>query len=102
MGVLTGYARKLALMSNVISLTGNIPHGEPNQDIIEDLERLLEEAKSGELRGLVYGVVRKNGHLGNGFSASGDEIIKLVASAALASHRLNNYAQCPLTDYDED
>lgn len=44
----------------VISLKGGPLPGKPNPDIIASLERLLEQAKAGDLIGLAYATVRTN------------------------------------------
>lgn len=41
---------------NVVAFGHTIPPGEPNPDIVADLERLLAQAKNGELRGFAYAV----------------------------------------------
>jgi hypothetical protein len=41
-------------MSKVVAFRDTILVGDPNPEIIEILEKLLEDARSGELRGIAY------------------------------------------------
>ncbi len=41
--------------------------GQPHQDLVEDLERLLDDAKSGHLRGLAYATVMVDNSKGTGW-----------------------------------
>jgi mevalonate pyrophosphate decarboxylase len=47
-------------MANVFSLRGDaiVQQHEADPDIVEKLERLLEEARSGALRGIAFAIVR--------------------------------------------
>lgn len=73
-------------MSKVIAFKYNTIPGEPNKDIIEDLERLLAEAKAGQLEAIAYCTVRQ-GALGTGW-VGGSGTRSAVSSAILMlSHR---------------
>ena len=41
-------------MSVVVAFKNTVIIGDPNPDLVETLERLLDSAKSGELRGIAY------------------------------------------------
>lgn len=43
-------------MAEVATLFGGAPRGQPDPDIIERIEELLEEAKAGEISGIAYAV----------------------------------------------
>jgi hypothetical protein len=50
------------MSDNVISLRGNftVPSAEPNSTVIEELERLLEAARAGEILGVAGAYVHRD------------------------------------------
>jgi hypothetical protein len=53
-------------MANVVGLFGDVPSGEPVDSCVECLRDLLAQAESGELVGIAYGAVSRNGQGQNG------------------------------------
>ena len=50
----------------------------PNQDVIERLEELLDQAKSGELRGIVYATRTTGNRTGSGWANIDDGVMALI------------------------
>ena len=73
-------------MTKVVAIYGNTVPGEPNADMITDLERMLEEAKSGELQAIAYCTVRE-GHKGTGWVGNSGTRDSIAAAIAMLSHR---------------
>ena len=72
-------------MSNVLAFRDSIPPGQPNQDLIDTLERLLAEAKSGDLRALAIATVREGNITGTGWDGS-DGTRHPLSSAIMMLH----------------
>ena len=64
------------MSENVISLRGHFtpPSAEPNTTVIEELERLLEAAKAGEILGLAGAYIHK------------DKVVSYSYAGAVASY----------------
>jgi hypothetical protein len=56
------------MTAEVISLRGDARDGEPDEEIVERLEGLLAEAKSGQLTGMAYAVTRPGDSVGTGWA----------------------------------
>ena len=56
-------------MADVLAFRDGALPGEPDQGVIEEIERLLEEAKSGELRAFAFATVLPN-RLGTGWAGA--------------------------------
>lgn len=74
-------------MGDVLTFGKTVLPGEANPDIVEILEKLLEEAKSGELRGLAYCTVKLNNVLGTGWAGSDGTRYLLGAATGMLAHR---------------
>lgn len=61
--------------------------GEPFGDLVTDLERLLADAKSGELRALAYAAIRKNEEIGTGWTGDHGTRNPLGLGILLLHHR---------------
>ena len=73
-------------MTNIVAIYGNTVPGEPNQDMIDDLDRMLGEAKSGELQAIAYCTVR-DGHKSTGWVGNSGTSDSIAAAIAMLSHR---------------
>jgi hypothetical protein len=62
--------REAEVSGNVVSLHGNFTPepAEPNGTVVEELERLLEAARSGEIVGMAGSFVRKDGVVSYSFA----------------------------------
>lgn len=74
-------------MSKVVPFSGSIVPGEPDPDIIEVVEDLLDEAKSGKLRGIAFGAVKTGNALSTGWVGSDGTRDSLSTSVTLLHHR---------------
>lgn len=85
-------------MGNVVALNhdASFDYGDPDADVVEKLEWLLAEAKSGNLRGLVYGAVSQERSLIFGYTGR-TESHCMVAVAAKAFH---NVMDADAADWD--
>ncbi|VFU07299.1 conserved hypothetical protein [Methylocella tundrae] len=72
------------MSENVISLRGQFtpPSSEPNATVIEELERLLEAARSGEILGLAGAYVHK------------DKVVSYSYAGAVASYGMLGGLDC--------
>lgn len=59
--------RGVEVVNNVKSFKGATPLGQPDPNVVAKLEELLDEAKSGMLRGILFGVTRGNNTLHQGW-----------------------------------
>ena len=57
-------------MTNVVSLKGATPLGEPVPNVVEILEELLEKARSGNLTAIAYVSVTTGNIVGHGWEKS--------------------------------
>ena len=76
-----------AEMTNVIAFKDSIPPGEPNPDMVETLEGLLADAKSGVLRGIAYATVREGDITGTGWDGSDGSKHWLSSAIMMMHHR---------------
>ena len=56
------------MAAEVVSLHGDVREGDPDPEIVEKLETLLEEARAGQLTGLAYAVTRPGGAVGTAWT----------------------------------
>lgn len=82
-------------MSNVVAFGKSVPPGEPHADLVQTLEELLEEAKSGELRGLAYCTVRVNSVVGTGWDGADGTRYPLGAALLILHNRYAAALQDP-------
>ena len=72
-------------MSKVVQLPGTWPTtsaDEPCEHVIERLEELLAEARSGALRGLVYGAIRRDRQVAANWVSADCDSNDLLAAAS--------------------
>lgn len=75
-------------MTNIIRLDGNPDvRVAPHPDLVEKLEDLLERARAGQIRGVVFGVASADGTIGTGWSHDGSCHLALTAAAGALFHR---------------
>lgn len=72
---------------SVVAFKNSIPPGQPNPDMVAEVERLLERAKSGELRGLAYATFATGDITGTGWVGSDGSRHPLSSAIAMLSHR---------------
>lgn len=65
---------------------GRVP-GAPSTGIIEDLERLLSEARSGRLVGLAYATANEDGKQGTGWAGEAGSRHPLGTAIMMLNHR---------------
>jgi hypothetical protein len=63
--------------------------GEPNQEIIDLLERVLEEARAGKIEGIAIATVEFPSRMGSMWNA-GPSWLKLLGSVTALQHALVN------------
>ncbi len=73
-------------MSKVVAFKDNTIPGEPNQDIIDELERLLSEAMSGQLEAIAYSTVRQ-GAIGTGWAGGSGTRGNISSAILMLSYR---------------
>lgn len=61
--------------------------GEPDTDIIDKLERLLERAKSGDIRAFAYAVVQRQNVLATGWEGTAGTRCTLASSVGILNAR---------------
>lgn len=71
----------------VIAFKDTIPAGEPNPDIVETLEQLLADAKSGDLRAIAYATCRIGNVTGTGWEGSDGTRNPIAAAIMILGHR---------------
>ena len=65
-----------------------------NSDLISSLERLLAEAKTGEIQSIVYALSFENGCTGNGWINSGHNVMALIGEMdVLKLELINNFVE---------
>lgn len=74
-------------MGNVFSIGGATPPGQPVEDIVELLERLLEEAKAGDIRGIAYAISLNNGCKATGWEEADGSRDPLCTAIGILQHR---------------
>lgn len=72
-------------MNKVVPFSGVIVPGEADPDIIDLMEEMLEDAKSGQLRGIAFATVRMGNVLGSGWVGSDRD--SMATSVMLLHHR---------------
>jgi hypothetical protein len=76
-------------VNKIVSLRGDIPPGEVNEDVISMLERYLERARSGEVTSVAIGIVHSNAtRIGTEWSAAIGESFMLIAAVATLNARI--------------
>ena len=65
---------------------GRIP-GEPSAIVIETLERLLADARRGEVIGFAYAIVRPNGEQATGWDGEGGSRHTVASAIMMLNHR---------------
>lgn len=85
-------------MSEIVAFKGNTVPGEPNKDIIADLEQLLSEAKAGQISAIAYCTVRQ-GTIGTGWAGGSGTRGDMSSAILMLSHR---YAGALLMGLDHD
>jgi hypothetical protein len=80
-------------MGEVVSLGGEPIHGEPNGDLVQTLEGLLEDARSGKLRALAYCTVRNTDLIGTGWDGSSGTRYPLGSAILILQSRYANGLQ---------
>lgn len=73
-------------MSEIVSLRGAAIPGnqEPQENVVEMLERYLAKAKDGQVRGIVFGIVEANGDYITGWKGDAEATVMLAAASLLA------------------
>lgn len=65
----------------------NIKDMKPNKNLIDSLERLLKEAKAGELRSITYAIAYEDATVTNGWAIDRRSIMRLLlAEMVIAQH----------------
>ena len=72
---------------SVVPFGNSILPGEPNLELVETLQFLLDDAKSGRLRAIAYAVVREGNHLATGWDGSDGTRNALGMTIMLLQHR---------------
>lgn len=76
--------------NNVVSLHGSaLPTPKRDPEVIQWLENMLAEARGGGIKGVVYGLVRPEGHIATGWVGKAKSH-EMVAATSLLSHRVNH------------
>jgi hypothetical protein len=74
-------------VTNVVELKpGCIPDA-PFEDLVEELRKLLADAESGDLRGIVYAAVRSDGIKRTGWAAAAGTRDALATALMVLQHR---------------
>ena len=76
-------------MSNIIPLQGSIIPGQPNPDIVEELESLLAAARSGDLLAFAFCTVYAD-EKGSGWAGNGGTRDSIHAAIAMLHHRFTS------------
>lgn len=74
-------------MTTVVAFRDTVLVGEPNPEIVETLERLLEEAMSGELRGIAYAACKVGDVTATGWNGSDGSRHPLSTAIAVLNSR---------------
>ncbi len=76
------------MSAEVHRLTDLAPAQEPDKEIIERIEELLESAKRGEVIGFGYLIVRPNHHIGTGWKGGSSTMHEMLAGATALQARI--------------
>lgn len=71
----------------VVAFKNSILPGEANPDMVATIERLLEQAKSGELRGFAYATFAIGDITGTGWEGSDGSRHPISSAIAMLQHR---------------
>ena len=71
----------------VIPFRDNIPPGAANPDMVKTLERLLDEAKRGEIIGFAYATALPNDSQGSGWEGTAAASHQLLTAVTMLHHR---------------
>ena len=74
-------------MSNIVAFKDTILAGDPCPEIVETLERLLAEAKSGDLRGIAYAACKIGDVTATGWDGADGARHPLSTAIAVLSSR---------------
>lgn len=74
-------------MAEIKTIHGGRTPGQPSKNIIETLESLLDEARSGSLIGIAYATVRENGAQGTGWEGESGSRHTLGTAMMMLQHR---------------
>lgn len=77
-------------MTNVVRFGNETLPDEPDEEIIATLEKLLEDARSGELRAIAYGTIRRNSVVGTGWAGVAGTRFPLGAVIGMLSTRYHS------------
>jgi len=83
-------------MTNVVSLKGATPLGEPVPNVVEILEELLEKARSGNLTAIAYVAITTGNIAAQGWEK---EEADTCGAATATSHALGNGILCLMHRY---
>lgn len=72
---------------SVVSIHGHSIPGEPEPGVVEDLERLLQEAKDGSLTAVAYAAVKASGAQATGWAGGSGTRHPLGTAIMMLSHR---------------
>lgn len=73
-------------MSKVVAIHGHTIKGAPNPDVIEELERLLEDARRGDLEAIAYCTVYPDSK-GTGWAGGSGTRDAVAAAIMMLQHR---------------
>lgn len=75
------------MVASISTIHGGRAPDEPSADIVNELERLLDEAKSGRLIGIAYATYSQQGVQGTGWSGEAGTRHPLGTAIMMLSHR---------------
>lgn len=86
------------MSDNIVALRSGLALAQPSEDVIECLERLLEKARSGEIRAIAYATVvdptgsgnPANVSLSTGWDSAYEMKFMTAAAIGLLGHRYND------------
>ncbi|MEJ8571230.1 hypothetical protein [Microbaculum marinum] len=74
-------------MADISTIHGGTVPGEPDADVIEDLERLLAQARRGSLTGFAYAAIHLDGTKATGWSGVAGTRDPLAAGISILQAR---------------
>lgn len=78
------------MTDNIVKLTDRLLPGEVNSDLVEALERLLEQVKAGEIIGLSWAGARADDSIMTGWDGAGGTMWKMNAAITVLQARFAN------------
>ena len=78
------------MSAEIVDLTA--AKGEPDQDLLHHIERLLVKAKNGEIDSIAYATVTPKGEIGSGYSIAGNRSFLALAATLRLMRRLEMFA----------